>query len=127
MIRGLHHAAIICSDYQLAKDFYSHILGLNIVNETYRAERDSYKCDLVLPDGVQIELFSFPNPPHRVSQPEACGLRHLALLVTDVRLTVNWLAEKGVMAEAIRVDELTGKQYTFIRDPDDLPIELYQL
>ena len=60
-IAGVHHVAIICSDYEKSRRFYSEILGLVIVSETYRADRDSYKIDLALPDGSQIELFSFPG------------------------------------------------------------------
>lgn len=106
--------------------FYMEILGAKQLNETYRAERDSYKLDLSFPDGSQIELFSFPNPPQRVTNPEACGLRHLAFKVDNIDECVAYLLEKGISCEPIRVDELTGVKYTFFRDPDYLPIELYE-
>ena len=120
-----HHVAIICSDYERSKHFYVAVLGLEVVAEVYRAARDSYKLDLRLPDGTQIELFSFPNPPARPSYPEACGLRHLAFEVADVEAAVAHLARHGVAAEPVRVDEFTGKQFTFFADPDGLPLELY--
>ncbi|ENM5903255.1 VOC family protein [Vibrio mimicus] len=126
MLKRIHHAAIICSDYPRSKAFYTEILGLRVVAENYRAARDSYKLDLALPDGSQIELFSFPNAPERPSFPEAQGLRHLAFVVDDVAKIKDQLEQKGVSVEPIRIDEYTGKAYTFFADPDGLPLELYQ-
>ncbi|ENM3788561.1 VOC family protein [Vibrio cholerae] len=126
MLKRIHHAAIICSDYPHSKAFYTEILGLRVVAENYRAARDSYKLDLALPDGSQIELFSFPNAPERPSFPEAQGLRHLAFVVDDVAEIKAQLEQQGVSVEPIRIDEYTGKAYTFFADPDGLPLELYQ-
>ncbi len=124
---GLHHVAVICSDYAVSKQFYTEVLGLNILSEVYRAERDSYKLDLEIPGGTQIELFSFPASPNRLTYPEARGLRHLAFLVSDLDQQVSELVAKGVSVKEIRTDEITGKRYTFFADPDGLPIELYAL
>ena len=126
MINGIHHVAIICSDYQKSKSFYTRVLGFEIIAETYREQRDSYKLDLALADGTQIELFSFPNPPKRVNAPEAQGLRHLAFRVDSVEDVVAYLKSKNIDVEAIRIDEITGKKFTFFQDPDGLPLELYQ-
>ena len=126
MLQRIHHAAIICSDYERAKRFYVETLGLKVVAENYRQERQSYKLDLELPDGSQIELFSFPNPPARPSYPEARGLRHLAFEVADVAQCKAELEAKGVAVEPIRVDEHTKKRFTFFADPDGLPLELYE-
>lgn len=125
-IRAFHHVAVIASDYARSKSFYVDLLGLTIVAETYRAARDSWKLDLALPEGGQIELFSFPSPPPRASQPEACGLRHLAFAVTDLDAEVAALNARGVATEPVRVDELTGRRFTFFADPDGLPLELYE-
>jgi glyoxylase I family protein len=125
-ILGTHHVAVICTDYGRSKDFYTRILGLEIVSEVYLANRDSYKLDLRLPDGTQVELFSFPAPPKRASYPEACGLRHLAFRVEDIGAAVRHLEGMGVAAEPVRVDEHTGKRFTFFPDPDGLPLELYE-
>ena len=125
-IEGLHHVAIIASDYARSKRFYADVLGLRVVAEHYRAGRDSWKLDLALPDGTQVELFSFPSPPPRASRPEACGLRHLALRVTDLDVAVAHLYRHGVECEPVRVDEYTGRRFTFFADPDDLPLELYE-
>jgi glyoxylase I family protein len=125
-LHSIHHVAIICSDYQTSKHFYTEILGLEILRETYRAERDSYKLDLEL-NGVQIELFSFPNPPERPSYPEARGLRHLAFSVDDLEGFIRRLEQHHIKVEPIRTDELTGKKFTFFADPDGLPLELYEL
>ncbi len=122
----IHHIAIICSDYEVSKTFYTEVLNLEIVRETYRAERQSYKLDLKINDEYQIELFSFPNPPKRRSQPEACGLRHLAFEVIDIDEAISILNRRGVITESIRVDELTKKRFTFFADPDGLPLELYE-
>lgn len=123
---GLHHIAIIGADYTRSRDFYHRILGLPIVSETWREERQSWKLNLALPDGSQIELFSFPSPPPRPSRPEACGLRHLALAVGDLEQARQALSVEGVELEAIRTDELTGQHFCFLADPDGLPIELYE-
>jgi glyoxylase I family protein len=125
-LQRIHHAAIIASDYAVSRAFYTQVLGLRVVDENYRAERGSYKLDLALPDGSQIELFSFPDPPARPSRPEACGLRHLAFAVADVAAAIAELRERGVATEEIRIDEYTGKRFVFFADPDGLPLELYQ-
>ncbi len=125
-ISGIHHVAIIASDYQRSRRFYTEILGLQIVAEVYREQRDSYKLDLRTPNGAQIELFSFPSPPPRTSRPEACGLRHLAFRVPDLDAAVQSLRLHGVDSEPVRIDEYTGKKFTFFADPDDLPLELYE-
>jgi glyoxylase I family protein len=122
----IHHAAIICSDYERSRHFYTAVLGLRMVAEHWRAERRSWKLDLALPDGSQIELFSFPDPPPRPSRPEAQGLRHLAFAVADVACCKRALEAQGVAVEAIRVDEYTGRRFTFFADPDGLPLELYE-
>ncbi len=121
-----HHVAIICSDYERSRRLYTEILGLEVVSEVYRRERDSYKLDLRIPDGTQIELFSFPDPPFRLSYPEACGLRHLAFEVGDIDEAVAELRAHEIAVEDVRVDEHTGKRFTFFADPDGLPLELYE-
>lgn len=126
MLQKIHHTAIICSDYEKSKDFYVNKLGLEIMAEEYRATRDSYKLDLALNGQYIIELFSFPSPPPRTSRPEACGLRHLAFVVIDVEKTKIVLEEKGIISEPIRIDEFTGKKFTFFEDPDGLPLEIYE-
>lgn len=122
----IHHIAIICSDYNKSKAFYTDVLGFTVINEVFRSERNSYKLDLALNGEYAIELFSFPNPPQRTSQPEATGLRHIAFEVEDMEQAVQLLKQKNVTAEAIRIDEYTGKRFTFFSDPDGLPIELYE-
>ena len=126
ILNAIHHVAIICSDYAVSKRFYTELLGLKVLAENYRAARDSWKLDLALPNGNQIELFSFPNPPPRPSQPEAQGLRHLAFVVENVAEFADYLAQQGVAVEPIRIDEFTGKAFTFFQDPDGLPLELYE-
>ena len=122
----VHHIAIICTNYQRSKDFYTNMLALSIVREVYRKERDSYKLDLEVNGQYVIELFSFPNPPARPSRPESAGLRHLAFEVDDIEAAVTALNSQNVFPEPIRIDEFTGKKFTFFADPDDLPLELYQ-
>lgn len=121
-----HHIAIICSDYPRSRSFYHELLGFEIVSEVYREERNSHKLDLKMPDGVQIELFSFPGAPKRPSYPEAQGLRHLAWEVEDIDDAIAHLERGGVSVEPVRVDPYTGKRFTFFADPDGLPLELYE-
>ncbi len=125
-LQAVHHIAIICSDYEQSKKFYTEVLGCTIVKETYRAERDSYKLDLAIGGSYIIELFSFPNPPARPSQPESCGLRHLAFSVKDIEASIAALVSHGIKCEPIRIDTLTNKRFTFFADPDGLPLELYE-
>jgi len=126
VLKGIHHAAIICSDYKKSRHFYTTILGLEIIAENYRKERDSYKLDLKLPNGNQIELFSIPGSPRRPSYPETLGLRHLAFIVSSIEDFAHYLESEDINVEPIRVDEYTGKKYTFFSDPDNLPLELYE-
>ncbi|MBN3760829.1 VOC family protein [Burkholderia sp. Ac-20365] len=127
MLLRIHHAAIICSNYQVSRCFYTETLGLKIIAEHYREQRQSYKLDLMLPDGSQVELFSFPDAPPRPSYPEACGLRHLAFGVDDVDTCKAELESKGVSVEAVRIDEYTNRRFVFFADPDGLPLELYEV
>jgi glyoxylase I family protein len=126
-LQAIHHIAIICSDYQISKRFYVDILGLKVRSEHYRNERNSWKLDLDLNGRYVIELFSFPNPPDRVSRPEASGLRHLAFEVENIQHSVQWLNQNNIATEAVRIDEYTGKKFTFFSDPDNLPLELYEI
>ncbi|GAB4025206.1 SMU1112c/YaeR family gloxylase I-like metalloprotein [Spirosoma gilvum] len=126
-LSAVHHIAIICSDYERSKRFYTETLGFTILGEYYRAERQSFKLDLALNGQYLIELFSFPNPPKRPSRPESAGLRHLAFAVTDLDNAIQHLTEQGVVTEPVRVDEHTGRRFTFFADPDDLPLELYEM
>ena len=123
---SVHHVAVICSDYQVSKQFYTDVLGFQVISEVYRKERQSYKLDLKVSDDFQIELFSFPDSPARPSYPEAAGLRHIAFRTSDIDASVRALADKGVVTEPVRIDEFTGKRFTFFEDPDHLPIELYE-
>ena len=127
MFNRIHHIAIICTDYEVSKHFYVEKLGFEMIAEVYRAERKSYKLDLAVNGTYQIELFSFENPAVRPSRPEAAGLRHLAFEVDDVLQVSTELNQKGITTEPIRIDEFTGKQFTFFTDPDGLPLEIYQL
>ena len=126
-INKIHHIAIICSNYEVSKHFYTKILGLTIVREVYREERQSYKLDLAINDNYGIELFSFPSPPKRVSQPEASGLRHLAFEVDNIIKTREYIVSHNLFAEEIRLDQYTNKHFFFTNDPDNLPIEFYEI
>lgn len=122
----IHHIAIIVSDYEKSKDFYVNKLGFEIFRENYRAERDDWKLDLRVNDTTELEIFGVNNPPKRVNRPEAAGLRHLAFYTEDVEAAAAELAEKGISMEPVRVDEFSGKRFTFFADPDGLPIELHE-
>ncbi len=126
LLPAIHHVALICSDYERSKAFYTQVLGFRILHEVYREARDSWKLDLEVSPGVQLELFSFPAPPPRPTRPEARGLRHLAFSVADVDATVLELRRRGVETEPVRIDEYTGRRFTFFADPDGLPLEIYE-
>lgn len=126
-INGIHHIAILTDNYEKSKHFYTEILGFGIIRETYREQRQSYKLDLSVNDQYLIELFSFPDFRQRASFPEAKGLRHLALSVENIEAAVEELKSKAVSVEEIRVDEITGKKFCFFYDPNDQPLELYEL
>jgi glyoxylase I family protein len=125
-VKKINHIAIICSDYEKSKHFYTKLLGFSIINETFRESRNSYKLDLRVGNNDMIELFSFPNPGPRINNPENCGLRHLAFEVENLGESVAYLESKGIIVEPVRIDELTGKRFTFFKDPDLLPLEIYE-
>ncbi len=125
-LNKVHHIAIICRDYDKSKAFYTEFLGLKLDQEIFRKERQSFKGDFSLNGEYILELFSFPSPPARLSRPEAMGLRHLAFEVDDIEREVDELSKLGIKSESIRIDEFTGKKFTFFSDPDDLPIEFYE-
>lgn len=126
-IEGIHHVAIIVGDYEVSRSFYVELLGCTVLDENHRADRESWKLDLALPGGGRLELFSFPGAPNRPSAPEAIGLRHLAFATGDLDAALARLTDQGVICEPVRVDPYTGKRFTFFRDPDDLPLEIYEL
>ncbi|MCD6017032.1 MAG: Glyoxalase/bleomycin resistance protein/dioxygenase [Bacteroidetes bacterium] len=126
-LKGVHHIAIICSDYEKSKQFYTDVLGFDVIHEIYREERQSYKCDLSLNGEYLIELFSFPDPKPRSTRPEATGLRHIAFSIENIEEAITDLEKRGINVEPIRTDECTGKKFAFFNDPDNLPIELYEL
>jgi glyoxylase I family protein len=126
MLQRIHHVALICADIEVSRRFYVEVLGLSVIAETWRAARQSWKVDLALPDGGQLELFTFPGAPPRPSWPEARGLRHLAFTVADVEACKARLEAQGVAVEPVRLDELTGHRFVFFADPDGLPLELYE-
>ncbi len=127
MFEGIHHIAIIVRDYDVSKRFYVETLGFQILRETFREERESWKLDLKVPGGAQIELFSFPSPAERPSRPEACGLRHLAFQVADLDRVIGKLEGQGVTVEPVRIDSATNARFTFFKDPDGLPLEVYEI
>ncbi|EKT0590628.1 VOC family protein [Morganella morganii] len=124
-IEKVDHIAVIASDLTASLAFYCDVLGFTVLSEHYRAERDSYKVDLALNGEYLLELFTFPASPVRVSQPEACGLRHLAFAVQDLAAWETHLKQCGVRCDSIRTDEFTGKSFFFCFDPDNLPVEFY--
>ena len=126
LLDAIHHIAIIASDYPRSKSFYSEILGFRVIGEVWRETRRSWKCDMAVGAHARIELFSFPDAPPRASGPEAQGLRHLAFSVSDLDAVVAHLRDSKVDVETVRVDEHTGARFTFFRDPDGLPLELYE-
>jgi glyoxylase I family protein len=127
MFNGIHHVAIICSNYAVSKKFYANVLGLRVISEIFCAKRQSYKLDLALADGIQIELFCFQESPKRLTYPEAQGLRHLAFSVQNISNCKIYLEGYGVKVENLRLDEFTGRRFTFFMDPDGLPLELYEI
>lgn len=122
----IHHVALIVSDYEVSKDFYVNKLGFSIVRENFRPERNDWKLDLRVNDTTELEIFGVKNPPARVTEPEAAGLRHLAFYTDDVEAAAAELEAKGIAVEPVRVDEFSNRKFTFFADPDGLPIELHE-
>ena len=122
---AVHHVAILVGDYAASRAFYVDKLGFSVIRENYRPARGDWKLDLACGD-IELELFSAPDSPARVTNPEARGLRHLAFRVDDVETAVRELAAGGIECEPIRMDEFTGGRMTFFRDPDNLPLEIHE-
>ena len=122
----VHHIAIIVSDYVRSRDFYVNKLGFPVIRENFRPEKGDWKLDLQINDSTELEIFGVRNPPKRVTHPEAAGLRHLAFRVDSVEKTAAELKNLGIPVEPIRMDEYSGKKFTFFADPDGLPLELHE-
>ncbi len=125
-LSSVHHIAIIVSDYAVSRDFYVNKLGFKVIRENYRPEKKDWKLDLRVDDDTELEIFAPEDPPARLSHPEACGLRHLAFRVEDIKKTVEELKSLGIQCEDIRLDTFTGRNLTFFFDPDGLPLELHE-
>lgn len=125
-ILGVHHVAVIATNYEVSKEFYCGTLGFRVIAENFRPGAQSYKLDLEIPGQVRLELFTFPGTPPRATRPEAAGLRHLAFAVDDVEAGLAELSAAGVRTETARTDPFTGRRFGFFFDPDDLPLELYE-
>ena len=126
-LKQVNHIAIIASDIEKSINFYVDVLGFTIIRKVYREDRDSWKVDLALNGEYLIELFTFPDAPHRLSYPEALGLRHLAFTVKDIVTCISELKAKGIEPESIRTDPFTGYRCVFFADPDGLPLELVEI
>ena len=120
-----HHVALIVSDYEKAREFYVDKLGFALIREVYRpAQRDHLR--MLRQGDIVLELFTRPDAPARVTDPEALGLRHLAFRVENIDAAVQWLRDMGIEAEPVREDAINGGRFTFFRDPDGLPLELHE-
>lgn len=124
MITGLHHIAILCSDRIHSLHFYE-TLGFTLRESHLRLER---KDEILMMEGhgITLELFIVQGNPSRVTNPEAYGLRHLALSVNKIEEVVQMLEASGYQPEPIRRDSFTNEKMTFVKDPDGLPVELHE-
>ena len=120
-----HHIAVICSDWEQAREFYVNKLGFELIREAYRPAQNDYLRMLKLGE-TTLEIFINPGNPERVNNPEAKGLRHLAFHVEDAEAAARWLTERGIATEPIREDLVNGGKFTFFKDPDGLPLEIHE-
>ena len=125
MLHRQHHIAIICSDWDAAREFYVNKLGFELIREAYRPAQNDYLRMLRLGE-TTLEIFINPENPERVNNPEAKGLRHLAFRVDNAEEAAAWLNSRGVETEPIREDKVNGGRFTFFRDPDGLPLEIHE-
>ena len=125
MLHRQHHIAIICSDWEKAREFYVNKLGFELIREAYRPAIGDYLRMLKLGE-TTIEIFIKPENPERVNNPEAKGLRHLAFRVDNAEEAVAWLNGRGIETEPIREDLVNGGRFTFFKDPDGLPLEIHE-
>ena len=124
MIVGLHHIAILCSDREASLRFY-RTLGFVLYESHTRADRGD-EILMMRGHGIVLELFAVKGNPQRVSNPEAYGLRHLALKVDLLDDVLCTLTDAGYVPEPVRFDTFSGERMTFVKDPDGLPIELHE-
>lgn len=130
IITGLHHIAILCSEREASLRFYE-TLGFRVTESHVRPER---KDEVIFMEqqgcvdgpGIVLELFISVGNPQRVSNPEAYGLRHLALRTDDAEVASEKLITAGYAPEPIRTDTFNDRKLFFVKDPDGLPIELHE-
>ena len=125
MLGKQHHIAVICSNWDAAREFYVNKLGFELIREVYRPAQNDYLRMLQLGE-TTLELFIRPDAPRRVNNPEAMGLRHLAFRVEDAVAAAAWLNSRGIETEPIREDLVNGGKFTFFKDPDGLPLEIHE-
>lgn len=125
MLGKQHHIAVICSNWDAAREFYVNKLGFELIREVYRPAQNDYLRMLRLGE-TTLELFIRPDAPQRVNNPEARGLRHLAFRVEDAVAAAAWLNSRGIETEPIREDLVNGGKFTFFKDPDGLPLEIHE-
>ena len=125
MLGKQHHIAVICSNWDAAREFYVNKLGFELIREVYRPAQNDYLRMLQLGE-TTLELFIRPDAPQRVNNPEAMGLRHLAFRVEDAVAAAAWLNSRGIETEPIREDLVNGGKFTFFKDPDGLPLEIHE-
>lgn len=124
MITGLHHIAILAAEKERTVRFYE-TLGFQVRESHVRPER---KDEIVFMEqcGVTLELFISSGNPPRTSNPEAYGLRHLALRSSNAQAVREKLLHAGWYPEPMRTDTFDGKAMFFVKDPDGLPIEIHE-
>lgn len=118
LITRLHHASVIISEMQPARQFYEDVLGL----------APSPKRPVLPYDGVwyeignnQIHLLQVPNPDSGSKRPEHGGVdRHVALVVDDFDGLIEKLESAGVPYSVSK----SGRRALFCRDPDGNAVEL---
>ena len=142
---GLHHTGYTVSDLDRSVAFYRDLLGCEVLgmNERqggYLAAVVGYPdahvrmAHLRVADSAHIiELFQYvtPEPGTLALEPRRIGVAHLCFVVDDLETTYARLLAGGVEFISAPVDvdigANAGGRALYLRDPDGIPMELFQL
>jgi catechol 2,3-dioxygenase-like lactoylglutathione lyase family enzyme len=146
-MRGIHHAGIVVSDIHRAIDFYTGILGLELMaeltppNEGPQLERvlnlpgAKLHAGAMLQAGASaIELHEFVAPEWSGERPipaHAIGAQHVAFWCDDLASEKAAIEARGgvFMTDINVVDKgpFAGLRTAFIQDPDGVRIEFLEV
>lgn len=124
MVIGLSHSGISTRDMPASIDFYTRILGGNVIMEIEEPKGTPWIVTVQFPDGSCIELF-YPRPD-RFPLGTELGRNHIALRVADIYAAERILNENNVAITSRPKIVRDGNLQLWCLDPNGYPVEFLQ-